>query len=72
MVDAKDVSGDGDNITITVGDKHIVATDERTGIASQGKTKPEALANLAEALELYEQPVADEDDASESADAPWF
>ncbi|WP_435362147.1 type II toxin-antitoxin system HicB family antitoxin [Haloarchaeobius sp. DFWS5] len=72
MVDAKDAVGNSDNITVTVGDSHVVATDEATGVTSQGKTKPEALANLAEALELYGRPVADEDDVTDPSDAPWL
>jgi len=42
-----------EQITVTEGDNWYVAKDEQTGIASQGKTKPEALEALAEALRLY-------------------
>ncbi len=57
---------DKDTVTVTEGESTnlFVAHDEATGVASQGKTKPEALAMLAEALELYEgggEPVEDED-----------
>lgn len=40
-----------------------VATDEETGVSSQGHSKAEALTNLAGALEVYEESTtADEDD----------
>ncbi|MCU4744312.1 type II toxin-antitoxin system HicB family antitoxin [Natronoglomus mannanivorans] len=45
-------------------DGSITAVDLETGVASYGDTKPEALAMLAEALELHEgggEPVTDED-----------
>nr|WP_207590484.1 hypothetical protein [Halovivax sp. TS33] len=43
-------------------DGRITAVDLETGVASYGDTKPEALAMLAEALELHEsdgEPVTD-------------
>lgn len=57
---------DEDTVTVTKGESTdlFVARDETTGVASQGKTKPEALAMLAEALELHEgggELVEDED-----------
>lgn len=45
-------------------DGRITARDLETGIASYGETKSEALAMLAEALELHEgggEPVTDDD-----------
>jgi predicted RNase H-like HicB family nuclease len=62
----------GDRITVTESDGHVVAKDESTGVTSQGRTKTEALANLAEALTLYERPVSEKDDAVEPSDAPWL
>lgn len=41
------------SVTITRDDDWFVAHDEDTGVASQGKTRPEALANLAEALRVH-------------------
>lgn len=63
---------DGDTIVVTQSDNWYVAKDEVSGIASQGKTKSEALANLAEALELAEEPVPDEEDVIEESTAPWL
>ena len=42
-----------DVIIITEEELGFVATDFRTGIASQGKTVEEAKSNLSEALSLY-------------------
>ncbi|WP_281272897.1 type II toxin-antitoxin system HicB family antitoxin [Haloplanus rubicundus] len=39
---------------------------------SQGKTRAEALANLAEALELHERPVSEDEDVDEPSTAPWL
>jgi len=66
-------SRDPDDETVTVfeSDGYLVARDEESGIASQGETKAEALANLAEALTLHARPDADESTA-EPATAPWF
>ena len=61
---------DADSIILSQEDDWFVARDERTGVASQGETRSKALANLAEALQLYEET----DDGVETAtpDAPWF
>jgi predicted RNase H-like HicB family nuclease len=63
---------DTDTVTITKSDGYFVARDEETGVADQGETKAEALANLAEALELHTRPVPDDADEPETASAPWF
>jgi predicted RNase H-like HicB family nuclease len=65
-------SPDTQEITIRESDGYFVARDEETGVSSQGGTKVEALQNLAEALALYEEPVLEDEDASEKASAPWF
>jgi predicted RNase H-like HicB family nuclease len=57
-------------ITVTHEDDWYAAKDEKTGVASQGETRAEAISNLGEALSLHEQPV-DEADIPEP-DAPWF
>ncbi|WP_435195037.1 type II toxin-antitoxin system HicB family antitoxin [Natronomonas sp. EA1] len=61
--------GDQSSVTVVVSDGYFVATDEETGVTSQGETKPEALSNLAEALELYWE--ADDAEPEES-NAPWL
>lgn len=61
-----------ETITVFHSDGKVVARDEETGVSSFGETKYEALANLSEALELYEEPVPVEDDAEEESDAPWM
>jgi len=43
----------GTTITLTYDDEWWVASDENTGVTSQGKTRQEALENLDEALEGY-------------------
>lgn len=48
-----------------------VAKDEETGVTSQGQSRSEALANLSEALELYDEPLPD-DAEPRVPDAPWF
>lgn len=58
------------SITISRDGEWYVAKDEDTGVTSQGETRAEALANLSEAIELYNEPV-DEDEVS-TPDAPWF
>lgn len=63
---------DGDTIVVTKSYEWYVAKDEASGVASQGKTKSEALAYLAEALELAERPVPEEDDVVEESTAPWL
>jgi predicted RNase H-like HicB family nuclease len=47
----------------------FVATSIETGVASQGKTFEESLANLKEALELYYE---DNNDANKIGDTPIF
>lgn len=47
------------------------AIDERTGVASQGATREEALDNLDEAVELTEE-ARDDDGPAPEPDAPWF
>ncbi|CAM3006418.1 MULTISPECIES: type II toxin-antitoxin system HicB family antitoxin [Halobacterium] len=58
------------SISITRDGDWYVARDEETGVTSQGETRAEALANLSEAIDLYNEPI-DEEDVSEP-DAPWF
>lgn len=47
-------SPDSSSVHLTQDGEWFVAIDEVTDVASQGKTRAEALANLAEALELHE------------------
>ena len=47
------------------------AIDEEVGVASQGETREEALANLDEAVELTLEAREDDTEAPEP-DAPWF
>jgi predicted RNase H-like HicB family nuclease len=47
------------------------AIDEEAGVASQGPTREDALANLDEAVELAAA-AGDEDAAAPEPDAPWF
>lgn len=49
------------SVILTEEENWIVATDTTTGIASQGKTNKEALANLKEALELYYEDIPKKD-----------
>lgn len=65
-------SPDDDTIVVTRTDDWYVAKDEDTGIASQGASKAEALANLAEALSLSERSVSEEKDVDEESSAPWL
>lgn len=60
-----------ETISLTHEGDWYVATDETTGIASQGETKAAALENLAEALELHDRPV-DDGDKPDPSTAPWF
>ena len=46
-------SQSGTTITLTYDDQWWVASDENTGVTSQGKTRQEALENLDEALEGF-------------------
>lgn len=73
-VDVRDEADpDAETITVTESDGWFVARDETTGVASQGRTKAEAIANLADAIELHGQPVPeDADEDPEPSDAPWF
>ncbi|MCG1003009.1 MULTISPECIES: type II toxin-antitoxin system HicB family antitoxin [Halobacterium] len=47
------------------------AIDEDAGVASQGETREEALANLDEAVEAT-RAAREDDDAPPEPDAPWF
>ncbi|MCD2202659.1 type II toxin-antitoxin system HicB family antitoxin [Halobacterium sp. KA-6] len=47
------------------------AIDENTGVASQGATREEALANLDEAVALTEE-AREKEPAASKPDAPWF
>ena len=47
------------------------AVDEETGVASQGPSRADALANLDEAVELTKE-ARDEDTLAPDPDAPWF
>jgi predicted RNase H-like HicB family nuclease len=59
-----------ETITVTREGDWYVARDEESGVASQGRSKATALANLAEALGLHAEDTADAD--AETPDAPWF
>ncbi len=54
---------DSSSVTVTRDGDWFVAIDEATDVASQGRTRPEALANLAEALELHHGGGEDIEDA---------
>ena len=58
-------------IRLTLEDDQWVAMDEDTEVASQGKTREEALRNLDEALDLREEAKRSDSPATEP-DAPWF
>lgn len=62
---------DADTITVEESGGWYVARDEETGVASQGKTKAQALSNLAEALELHDEEI-DDGRELEPSDAPWL
>jgi|GEM_PF-1038619 len=62
---------DSDTVTLTESDGYVVARDDESGVASQGETKADALANLAEALELHARPDP-EDSEPDAATAPWL
>lgn len=61
----------GETITVTKDGQWYVARDDSSGVASQGETKVAALENLADALQLHEQPVPETDDEPEASTAPW-
>lgn len=61
-----------ETITVTKEGRWYVATDESSGVASQGETKIEALENLAEALDLHDRPVPESDEETEPSTAPWL
>ena len=63
---------DAGAVSLTLEGEWYVARDEETGVASQGKTRAEALANLAEALELHERPVSEDEDVDEPSTVPWL
>lgn len=63
---------DTDDVTLSESDGYIVATDDATGVTSQGDTKADALENLADALRLYHRPVPEDEDVEDPADAPWL
>lgn len=55
---------DGDGVEFIYEDGLVTARDTETGVASCGETRSEALAMLAEALELHEgggEPIEDEE-----------
>jgi predicted RNase H-like HicB family nuclease len=58
-------------VTVSPDDGWYVARDEQTGVASHGETRVEALANLADALELTGRRDASDEELSEPT-APWF
>lgn len=60
----------GETITVTREGDWYVARDEESGVASQGRSKAAALANLAEALGLHAEDTSDAD--AGRPDAPWF
>ncbi|WP_135829635.1 type II toxin-antitoxin system HicB family antitoxin [Halorussus halobius] len=53
-------------------DGRVTATDRRTGVASFGETRVEALRMLADALESHEAAEAYPDDEVPESDAPWL
>lgn len=61
-----------ETITVTHEGQWYVAKDESSGVASQGETKTEALANLAEALELHHRPVPENSEEPDPSTAPWL
>lgn len=77
---------DSSSVTITRDEEWFVAIDETTDVASQGRTRSEALANLAEAIKLHEgggEPIDDPDafleeeldidvDELEERNPPWL
>lgn len=62
--------GPSETVVVTHEGEWFVARDETSGVASQGRTKSEALENLAEALSLHDEGASDAD--ADEPDAPWF
>ena len=52
---------DADTVTLSTVDGLYVATDEETGVSSQGQTETSAYENLAAALASYADGQADDD-----------
>ncbi|UTF55631.1 type II toxin-antitoxin system HicB family antitoxin [Natronosalvus rutilus] len=59
-----------ETVMLTHKGEWYVATDETTGIASQGETKAAALENIAESLEFHGRPVPADAGNLESSSAP--
>jgi predicted RNase H-like HicB family nuclease len=72
MSSRADRSSTEETITVYESDGKIVARDESTGVSSFGESKTQALERLSEALELYEQPVPEDDEPDAEATAPWL
>jgi hypothetical protein len=53
-------------------DGRVTATDRRTGVASFGDTRAEALRMLADALDAHEAAEEFPDDDVPESDAPWL
>lgn len=60
------------DVHVTESDGYVVVKDGETGVTTQGKTKPEALENLVEALRLHRNPIPEGEPEPEPSDAPWF
>jgi predicted RNase H-like HicB family nuclease len=60
-----------EHIEVWQEDEWYLAKDPTTGVTTQGKTRSEALRNLAEAIALHDEPIPDDLDAK-TPDAPWF
>lgn len=77
---------DSSSVSITRDGEWFVAIDQVTDVASQGRSRSEALANLAEAIDLHEgggEPIDDPDmflaeeldidvEEFEEQDPPWL
>lgn len=53
-------------------DGWLTVVDEETGVASQGATLPEALRNLAEALEGHYEALEQDTGKAQVPDTSWF
>lgn len=53
-------------------DGRITAKDVKTGVASFGETRPEALRMLADAIESHEAAAEYPDEEVPTSDAPWL